>query len=150
VADTINAIYWNPAGLATLEGKEISATHTNILGGLRVANIEAGKAGMGLEVNALYVEEVRRDAATGDTTGTFMDNNTSVAFGYAKKVNDSTSIGGNLKAIQMTLDTVSASGIAVDIGGLFTINEKLKAGVVLQNLGTAIKFEGDEAGGVFK
>lgn len=151
VADNANAVYWNPAGLVQLKGKELSATHTNLLGSIRIANlvygqVMGGSSAFGAEVNALYVEDVRRDEITGNETGTFTDYNASVALVYSCAYKDNLLIGAGLKALQFQLDTEKASGVALDIGTIYKISgDKLKAGLVIQNIGTQVQFQGDDS-----
>ena len=42
VADDISAVYWNPAGLASLRGRGISATHAEWLSGIRYESLGYG------------------------------------------------------------------------------------------------------------
>jgi len=150
VADNASAVYWNPAGVAQLKQKEFSAAYTNLLGAIRIANLvyaqpKGESAGFGIEVNTLYIEDIRRDAVTGEQTGTFLNYNASLALAYSKSLSENLLVGAGLKALQFKLDTESASGAALDLGALYKMGEKTKAGLVLQNLGTAVQFAGDES-----
>lgn len=62
---------------------------------------------------------------------------------YANKIRENLSVGGNIKFLQSELgETVKAIGIVGDVGGLYTTPAKnLKIGVVIQNIGTEIKYE---------
>ena len=150
VADNASAVYWNPAGLVQIEGKEISGTYTNLLGSIRIANLAYGqgmgeKGALGFELNTLYVEDTRREAVTGNSLGTFVDYNASLAVVYSYAYRENLLVGAGLKSLQLQLDTERASGMALDLGLLYKASEKVKTGLVIQNIGTEVQFEGDES-----
>ena len=150
VADNASAVYWNPAGLVQLKSKELSATYTNLVGSIRIANLVYGqgmgeKGALGFEVNTLYVEETRRETGTGNDIGSFVNYNACLSVVYSHECRDNLSVGAGVKGLNFQLDSEKASGMAVDLGMLYKIKEGLKAGLAIQNIGTEVQFEGDES-----
>jgi hypothetical protein len=59
---------------------------------------------------------------------------------YAKDL-DKLSVGGNLKIYNSTLvEEFSTMAFMVDVGGGYAVNENVKVGVAVQNLGTSVKY----------
>ncbi|MBU1262229.1 PorV/PorQ family protein [bacterium] len=147
VAQGVNAIYWNPAGLVSLESKEFTGYYLDglvdanykFMGyaqpmrfgviGCGISNLDGGKA-------TIYNTDGTTKNVTAQTDYIFM-------ISYANKVRENLSFGGNIKLIQSELgETSKADAFACDLGGLYNIPAKnLKIGVAIQNMGTEIKYE---------
>jgi len=151
IADDINTIYWNPAGLGQISDHELLAQHIVWFQSVNYDYLAyaqpVGKIGtFGLAVNYLYMNDIEK--RTGDTEnpeGTFGATDGAFTIAYGKKLGDNFSLGLNLKYIRQTIDIEKANGAAVDLAGLFKVANKLQVGMVVQNLGPKIKFisEGD-------
>jgi len=145
--DDVNAIYWNPAGLVYIESKEFT---TYYLDGLvdtsytfigYAQSIQPGAIGCGISMldggkATIYYPEGTIKKVTAQRDYLFI-------LSYANKMKENLSVGGNLKMIQSELGEISkATGFACDVGGLYSIpGSKLRIGVVIQNIGTKIKYE---------
>ncbi|MFH1563184.1 MAG: PorV/PorQ family protein [Nitrospirota bacterium] len=146
VADDVNAIYWNPAGLMQITEKEGTFMHSDWLYDLKyefLAYCQPTKKG----VSAISLTYLRM----GDMEGTDNDANLIGDFGaydyalsmaYAMPVNKNVHAGITGKIIQQKLEKENAKAIAVDIGILYFDPEKegFKIAAVLQNLGSKLKF----------
>jgi len=159
VADDANTIYWNPAGLALLEEREITAMHNEWLEGMRYEFLgyvqpiksERGAQGFGASVMALYTTGLeQRTTETTEPEGTFAAYDIAVAGAYACKISRSISIGANAKLIHQKIENETAWGGAIDIGLLYRVprrirrgefsRDKLQVGFAVQNIGPKIKF----------
>jgi len=149
VTDGANSVYWNPAGLIIKKGSEVTFSHLQYVSGIRLGDVAfcmPYKVGvLGVELNTLYTEDTRREAVTGNKTGDFMNYNAALTVAYSQEVDKNIYLGAGLKGIYMKLDDTAAKGVGLDVGGLYKVNEKLKCGLVVQNIGTKIKFENDAA-----
>lgn len=157
VADDANTTYWNPAGLAYLEEREITAMHNEWIEGMRyeflgyVQPIKSEKRaqGFGISATGLYTTGLeQRTTETTEPEGTFAAYDIAVAGAYACKISKTVSIGANVKLIHQKIESETAWGGAIDIGLLYRVprprgrfsRDILQAGFVVQNIGPPIKF----------
>ncbi len=159
IADDVNSLYWNPAGVGQLTGAEFTAMH---LEWFQDINYEyfgyaqpIGDYGtVGLSAIYLYMNDLEKrtiDTISGDNDtwdGTkFKAADTAAVLTYSKGLGERLFVGLNLKYINSTIDTESGSAFAGDVGGLYKTGiDKLNVGLVVQNIGSKLKFlsEGDK------
>jgi len=144
IADNVTAVYWNPAGLAQLKMRELSAMHLQYLVGVKSEYLgyaqPIGQGTLAGQISFLHSRSERRDDK-GNTIGGFWDYEGILTLGYGRWLNSVLSLGINLKTIYTRFDTDEASGIAFDIGCLYkTPIEGLGIGIVLQNIETGLKY----------
>ncbi|OIN98849.1 hypothetical protein COY52_05820 [Candidatus Desantisbacteria bacterium CG_4_10_14_0_8_um_filter_48_22] len=147
VADDINSLYWNPAGLSLLTGKQVTFTHNTWMQGVNYEYLAYGQSlcdlgSIGFSIAYLGVEPMQITNAAGVATGGSVDaSDLMVGVAYAKAIG-SLSIGATLKVLQERLAYNSAVGIGADIGILkkFEGIENLALGVNIQNIGTPLVF----------
>jgi len=157
VANDANTTYWNPAGLAQLEDRQITAMHNEWLEDIRyeflgyVQPIRSEKRvhGFGISAMASYTGSLEaRSTETLEPEGTFGAYDIAVAGAYACKVSKTVSVGANLKLIHQRIEDETAWSGAVDIGLLYTLSGprrkvskgKFQLGFAVQNIGPGIKF----------
>ena len=169
VADDPYAIYWNPAGLAALDGeKNAGLFHNSYFQGLGqdflfytapAAGIRVPYAGtfrsgfLGLGLNYFYTPKdmERRSglyendplAPISPVEGKFGAYDLAFSAGYGWKLRRDVSLGGALKVIRQSIDDRSGSSLALDLGLLRELKWKgdaYTAGFSMQNLGPGIKF----------
>lgn len=147
IADTVDALYWNPAGLAQLEKREAALSHLDYVAGIYYEHAAyAQKVGGGVlaaGVNYLYTEDEYRDD-NGNKGSRFTDYNALVSIAYAHSVTENILCGATLKTLSMKYDTEEEKGVCADAGVLVTVCDQVKVGAVLQNMGTQIKFKNDD------
>lgn len=152
IADDINALFYNPAGTSKLERPEFTAQYGSWFQGisynmLGFAYPVRGIGSFGLGVVSLGVSDMeKRSADTENPESKFGANDSAYILHYSRPVMESLSAGINVKAINLKIDTESASAYAADLGVLWaTPVERLSAGLVVQNMGSEVKFvkEGD-------
>jgi hypothetical protein len=150
----LEAIYWNPAGV------DFSPTSANALFSHRTyiadmnmnfvaASGRLGEIGtVGFSFRSLNIGEINVTTMDQpDGTGQIINPSYFVlGFTYSKLLTDRISIGANINLISESIDRVSASGLSFDFGvqykNLLDL-PGLALGVVVKNLGSSIKYDGN-------
>ena len=122
VADDATSIYWNPAGMASVEEVELNLTHNEWLMDIRfeqatVVNEMWGGAA-GVSFTGLFYGSLDRYGEYPSLTpdGTFSPYDMAVSFGYARDVIPNLAVGAAFKIIYSKIDFESATGYAFDLG----------------------------------
>lgn len=139
------ASYWNPAGLAGLEGGEIVLGHFSWYQDL---NLEHGSAAfslndrtsMGLSIAYLNYGTVAGYDVDGNPTGDLAAYDWSGALSVGAMVTDQISVGITGKYINQRLDEVTGSAFAADLGVRLQTSHFAVA-VVARNIGSDMTFE---------
>lgn len=142
VASGADAVWWNPAGLARSSLREGLLSHTMFIQDITsqyAAFVHpAGKSGwMGYSFTYFSVPGVEGYDSSKNATGELKAYNYAASIGYGLKLSHELSLGANAKYVQQTLDTISGTGIAVDLGAQYR-DSSLMAGVVVQNMGPKV------------
>jgi len=157
VADDANTTYWNPAGLAQIQEREITAMHNEWLEDIRYEFLgyaqpiksEGRAQGFGVSVMCLYMSGLEsRTTETIEPEGTFAAYDIAVAGAYAREVGKGVYIGANIKLIHQRIEDETAWSGALDVGLLYTLSGpgrkiskgKFQLGFAVQNIGPGIKF----------
>ncbi len=146
----IDAIYWNPAGLAWLEGTEAMASLLPYIADIDVTYFAIGKQLEDFGAVALSVKVVSAGKIE-ETTEAFPDGTGSVfeptmaviGLTFAKAVSTQVNFGMTGRYIREDIFEVSASGLSFDFG--FTYEPRiygLTLGLAIRNFGPDIKFSG--------
>jgi len=149
IADDANAGYWNPAGLAILSTKKLSAMYSNpmnyaLIGDAGVKDIgyhtvsvaypmRFGSVGLNLAYLSVGDIYVVKDAS-GPTGEKFEDKELGVIASYASTITDQIHLGVNLKFIRQRVWEDKGSGMGLDLGGLYEPLYNLTFGLMLQDL----------------
>ncbi|MFC1522851.1 PorV/PorQ family protein [Elusimicrobiota bacterium] len=147
VADDADAIYWNPAGLAGIEAPQASFTHAAWFETIKYEHLAfsypSSKGTFSGAINRLSMSPIEKyDKYGTKMNATYEPSDTAMTLSYARKMFGFSS-GINLKYIKSEIDGSSAAGILLDVGGMRKLlDEKLSLGLVLQNLGQSIAFDG--------
>ena len=146
------ALYWNPAGLASLGAPTLTAEYAPWLVGLDFSFVSFSMpTGLGTfsgGVTALLIPEMEvttsRDNETQLGTGeTFDAGSYAIALGYGRALTDRFSIGGSVKVVREQIADYGATGVAFDVGTLFTTPfNGLRLGASILNYGTKMKMDG--------
>jgi long-subunit fatty acid transport protein len=146
LADDVNAINWNPGGLGQIKERELSAMYASWLADMNYeyaayAQPLSGNITVGGSVTMLQSGDMEKRSDTRERLGTFSATDSCGTIAIAKKIHDNASFGVGLKIINQKIDDESATGFALDLGGVFgTSVPNLKMGVALRNLGPKMKF----------
>lgn len=145
VSGDINAISYNPAGLANIKRREVGFTRAEVVEGVSYNFLgysrPAAKGVMGLGVNYLSQSSIEGRGANRETTGKFMASDTAINLAYARTLTARAGLGFNFKYITSRIAGESANGWAVDVGWQYKMPIKdLSMGFAAQNLGPKLKF----------
>ncbi len=146
----VESIFWNPAGLASLEGTEATFSHMPYLadidvnfGGVATAIEGFGTIAFGAKVVSIG-DMVETTEEYPDGTGRVFNPTLSVlSFSYARQLTASVAVGATGMYINESIFEVTASGMAFDVG--FTYDPRwrgLKIGMVIKNYGPEATFSG--------
>ncbi len=153
ISDDLNAIQYNPAGLSQLKGNNVAVTYLSYFQDINYGwmaysmpmNI-SGPGTFGVSFGYLTLGGIEKRGLT-DTDAAdslFGASDMQVALSYAfKDVVEGLSLGTNIKMVTEAIDTVRATGFAVDLGAFMDLKDlipDLTASIALQNLGTGLKF----------
>jgi len=157
LADDVNALYWNPAGLSQIKDRQATFMYLKPFqefDGLSYSHIATtiprGKDGSyGISLSYFgYGKEEKTDIDSGGNAITGLGNWTAFdslfTVGGAMRLQKNLSVGASAKLIYGEIDKSNATGIACDIGCLYLPRIKnTTLGAVIKNIGTNIKFEKD-------
>jgi len=153
LANDIEALYWNPAGVALLERPGVTfGTYSYLAdtryswaglalpmsGGARAVGIHGGTFGFANQP-VYTVENPEGDGSTYSVRQTY------IGLTYAQNFSDRFSAGVTGKFISDVLGRTSGSGFALDFGTSFhaTVGPRpIRASFVIQNLGSTIQHDG--------
>ena len=149
--DDATAIYWNPAGMATMRNGAVTFEYADWLEGLDFnfvsVTIPINNGSIGLALTSLRTEEMDvTTVAMQDGTGeTFSAGSYALALSFARSLTDRFSLGGSLKVINERIWNSTASGVAIDIGTMFTTPfQGIRLGAAITNFGTKMQLGGDD------
>jgi opacity protein-like surface antigen len=150
LASDASGMYWNPAGIALVNGGEAFFNHTTW-----IADINFDYAGMvfniptvgsfGLNATFLTMAEMERTTEyyPEGTGQRFKAGSYALAVTYARSLTDRFSIGINAKYIREYILNSAAGGMAIDIGTLFITRFRgLRIGANITNFGTKMQIGG--------
>lgn len=150
LVDEPAALYWNPAGLAAVKGTHLTFTHLSWLGNINheFAAVAfpgfGGTIGLGAIMQTIPGIQIRTKP-TEEPIGTFDAQDLAVVLAFGRQWRPNLAAGFSVKYLYEKIYLNSATGFAVDLGGLWqTPLAHLKLGVTLQNLGSASALRNDD------
>ena len=155
-ASGANALFWNPAGIAGSEGIGVSAGMTQWLVETQVMNAGVVMPMMGGTVGLSLVSvnygDIMKSGWAGTTEfvfepnqGSFTATDMSLQASYGKSLSDKFSLGATAKMISQSIDNVSISGLAFDIGTQFNTGYRgISMGAVVSNFGPDVDSQAPE------
>jgi hypothetical protein len=152
-AQGLEALYWNPAGIAiTDRNVELVFSHMNYIAdiGVEYGAVSARIEGIGVfafNVKALSVGDIAITTTQDpDGTGsTFNPQMLTTGLSYSRALTDNIAVGLTGTFITETLGEVSASGFAFDIGVLYNNLADISGlgfGIAIKNLGPQMQYDG--------
>ncbi|MCM2305257.1 MAG: PorV/PorQ family protein [Elusimicrobia bacterium] len=145
LASDSNALLYNPAGLARVRDSEATFMHNQYAQGVGQQYIGVAlKRGLGFQFNYASLGDVPRTTISSPAgTGSRLNiSDTSLGAGYGRELSPDLAVGGGAKYFTESLGDTTASGYAVDVGGLYRLPDikGLMFGASLLNLGPPVKF----------
>lgn len=140
LANDINTLFWNPAGLTAIANRELTATQNFSIAEISNQSIgyaqRVGTGVWGASFLGAFTEIERRIGPSDEPDSLATVGGFAVGVSYAYALSGELSIGGTAKGISQQLDVEDSLGGAVDIGALYRLSDnRLGVGVAMQNLG---------------
>lgn len=149
LSDDESALFYNPAGIALLEGRRGILSYQNFIAGISSGFVgyihpTSETARLGGFINYINYGEFIRTDISGLEQGTFGATSLVIGGHYSRVVSSKLQAGGNLKLIYANWDSFTATGLAVDLGLRYTIKKQPtvfkkrgfgSVGLTVQNLG---------------
>jgi hypothetical protein len=148
VADAghIESLYYNPAGLATIERRKAAAGYMNYVldigsGYLAYAQPDPQWGGVwGVGLSYINYGDFDGRSNTGENLPDFSASDIVLSAAYALQVRDKYNLGGTLKFAYSKIETYTGSALAFDLGGQTTLLPgRLGLGAGIYNLGWTTK-----------
>jgi hypothetical protein len=157
IADDASAVYWNPAGIARLQGNIVSFSHTawpaelDLNQGAYIFSVGFIPGMLAVHARALTMEpELRTDTTHPEGDGTFFDAGwLTVGVTYGRSFTDKFSAGITANVVQGDLDENTATTAAFDFGVLYDTGfRSLRLGMAISNMGSEMTFidNGEDVG----
>lgn len=149
LADDVNAVNYNPAGLGYNSNTQLEYTHGIWFNTLNYENIAfvhpLFSGGLGINLFYLHMPSFKETDYKGETGKEIFFHDIGITAGYGNKIAD-IDVGLNIKYASSKLDNSKAQMFALDIGGHYklffpSINRDVDLSLVLKNLGSSVQYE---------
>lgn len=147
------ALYWNPAGLATLDGATATFEYApwyvgsdfnfaSVAGTTPVGVLAVGVTALTYDDMDVIREDVNNQQPTGET---FSAGSYAVSLGLANQLTPDFAIGGTVKVVRETISESAATGVGFDVGTLFTTPfQGIRLGASITNFGSKLSIDGED------
>lgn len=149
----VEAVFWNPAGLATIQKIEVAGTHTEYLQSLRHEGFAGGArllgGGIAGSVRALYSEPIAETDDLGNQIGTFGAHDLEFKLAWGRQQNERLRWGISAQVIEERIANAAATTFAFGAGVSWdpAILQGLRVAVSAENLGPSPSFKIDGTDG---
>ncbi|MDZ7337448.1 MAG: PorV/PorQ family protein [candidate division KSB1 bacterium] len=148
----VNAIHWNPAGIAYVEKAEAGFTHRTWLLDIRLSAAAAAVSWrhvgvFGISVVHMGIPEFEETTVLAqDGTGRMVHaGDLAVGLALARRFTNKLSLGGQVRYVREELDRDSFSNVLLDFGAIYETGFRhLRLSVAAQHFGPDIKFLRDK------
>ncbi len=146
VADDVNTVFWNPAGIVRVLRTELMAVHTEFIQGFRDEYFAfcmplSTQDALGINCFFSYIDSLEKTTFVSADSSVFGAYDAYLSLAWSHAFNKYYTAGVSLKGIYQVIDTYSAWSMACDLGFLMTgLVPNLTAGITIKNLGKPIKF----------
>ena len=142
LADDGTSIYWNPAGLAQLEEREISLMYNRYLmeinQGYMSFALPLHQGTIGLATNYVNMGDMEGRDEEGNPTGDFSASDFQLSLAYARSFSSQVMFGISTGLLQDAIKGERETAWFSNIGLLMRTTESLSVGVVCQNIGSKV------------
>ena len=140
LANDINTIFWNPAGLTAVHTRELTAMQHFWIADISNQSIgyaqRSNKFVWGASLVGSFTEIERRVGATPEPDSTVTVGGLATGLSLAYPLSPNVSIGGTAKFISQQLDIQNVYGAAADLGVILRmLDDHLGIGITIQNAG---------------
>ena len=146
VADDATALYWNPAGIAGFQKKELAMTHSMHLENtaydfLGFTMPLRNNWGAGLSVTRLSYGSIEGRGENRELTGSSSAADMAVGLSAGRRFGGFLKGGITVKYLSSEIAGITAKAVAADVGGIFTpAGSPFSFGVSVRNVGRGMKF----------
>jgi hypothetical protein len=152
IAQDVSAIYWNPAGISSLEQMQAMFSYTSLYEGIHLSYfglvIPSGTIGnFGLSVTAINYGQigVTTESLPDGTGETYTPASYDFGVSFARNVTVDFAVGATVKVVTENIYHSNATGIAFDVGTIFTTPfYGVKFASSISNFGTKMRMSGDD------
>jgi hypothetical protein len=149
-AKDLEAVWWNPGALTELKGYQADFNRVQMPAGIRLMSGAIGSTlgkyqAVSLHVISLFTDDmpIRTWDQPRGTGRNFIAYDFVLGGGYARKLTDRFSLGGNVRYLRSALEDQTYDGVSVDLGTLYkTSLRSLRLGMSIQNLGPNVRYKG--------
>ena len=146
----LNSIYVNPAGVANLSSMAGMASSGDYLADTQLTNLSFGmpineSTNMAVSLRTMdFGDIIKTTAMSTEGDGTTFSPSFLVAnLALGRNISDRVKVGVVGKLVSETIEDVSATAMAADVGVQYKFpNDRLTVGVALKNLGSRLQYEG--------
>ena len=140
IANDINTIFWNPAGLTSVHDRELTAMQHFSFADINNQTVgyaqRTERFTWGASFLGSFTEIERRIGPTKEPDSTVTVGGFATGLSLAFPLSSAMSVGGTAKLISQQLDIQNSYGVAADVGILLhLVNNHLGIGVSVQNAG---------------
>lgn len=131
-SDGIESLYWNPAGLAYIDKKEIFFTYKKSMDIMNYVYLSYGMPASKKKKGSIGVDVSYMGGPNLGNFGRIYFISLSTGYGYSF---NKLKIGTLVKYVYSNIFKSKNNGIAFDLGMQFEFNKRIKAGISVKNLG---------------
>lgn len=149
VADDPTSVYWNPAGLASVENTQVTVMHNEWILDFRqefvAVGTRLGPGTLGIGFAGFYTDELERRSDTGVLEGHYGANDIAFTGAYGLRLAPGLDAGLGVRYIRGMIDQIDATTLAADVGAKYRVSDTgLTLGASVANMGGDAKFETEE------
>jgi len=143
IADSADAVFYNPAGIAQITRKEMSVTYSALYSDIQSSFLSfvspvSKTASIGIGVTYVTFDKIESMDGSGNSLGMIKPTNMAAAVYYSEKLQDII-VGGGIKFIKQDYVAEKGNAYAVDGGILYKMSDNLSLGAAVFNLGPKAK-----------
>jgi opacity protein-like surface antigen len=153
-ARDVEAVWWNPGALTEIKKNQVVLTQVNMPAKIQLNSIAFGHrwgelGAWSVHVINLFTDDMKvrtwENPNPPDGTGlNFNAYDFILGVGYARKLTDKFSLGGNLRYLRSALEETTYDGVSVDLGTLYKTGlRSMRLAMAIQNLGPDVKYSGE-------
>jgi len=149
LADDPTSVYWNPAGLASIEKTQVTVMHNEWILDFRqefvAVGTQLGPGTLGLGFTGFYSDELEGRDDTGVLTRHYGFNDIAVTGAYGLRLAAGLDAGLGVRYIREMIDQVDATTIAADVGARYRLSDSgFMLGGAISNIGGDAKFDSED------
>lgn len=152
MVDDAYSLYWNPAGLANIDGSHVTFTNVNWMTDISLNYIgiatrieDVGTIGFAATLMSMGDMEVTTVDQPDGTGEMFSATSVALTTGYARFLTNRLAFGASIKYVYEKIHKEAAGGLAFDFGTqLHTGFKSLRIGMNISNLGPEMRFSGPD------